>query len=159
MPPIGASRDLRSLVQQHIDKNKVMIFSKSYCPYCNKVSDSRHFLGCCSLHQRLTIYLFVKCIFWHSPGLGTICTISLAVMDLAISYLYCLATLSIRWRPAITRGCHSQGAAIVRVTVRIRTPYSYRLPIESPLEERGGRSVGGRWWYEWLAPPHFLIGC
>ena len=30
-------------------------------------------------------------------------------------------------------------AAIVRVTVRVRTPHSYRLPIESPLEERGGR--------------------
>jgi len=28
--------------------------------------------------------------------------------------------------------------AIVRVTVRVRTPHSYRLPIESPLEERGG---------------------
>jgi len=29
--------------------------------------------------------------------------------------------------------------ATVKVRVRVRTPHSYRLPIESPLEERGGR--------------------
>jgi len=37
MPPIGDARDLRSLIQEHIDNNKVVMFSKSYCPYCKKV--------------------------------------------------------------------------------------------------------------------------
>jgi len=37
MPPIGDSNDLRSQVQQHIDKNNVVIFSKTTCPYCTKV--------------------------------------------------------------------------------------------------------------------------
>lgn len=37
MPPIGDTRDVRSLIQEHLDSHKVVIFSKSYCSYCNKV--------------------------------------------------------------------------------------------------------------------------
>lgn len=37
MPPIGDSRDVRSIIQEHIDQNKVAIFSKSYCSFSKKV--------------------------------------------------------------------------------------------------------------------------
>lgn len=37
MPPIGDTRDLKSLIKEYIDQNKVMIFSKTTCPYCQKV--------------------------------------------------------------------------------------------------------------------------
>lgn len=39
MPPIGDTRDLKSLIKEYIDQNKVMIFSKTTCPYCQKVSE------------------------------------------------------------------------------------------------------------------------
>ena len=31
------SADLKSTVKKLIDENQVMVFSKTYCPYCNKV--------------------------------------------------------------------------------------------------------------------------
>lgn len=40
MPPIeneSGKNDLKSRIQQLIDSNQVMVFSKSYCPYCVKV--------------------------------------------------------------------------------------------------------------------------
>ena len=37
MPPVGDSRDVRSIIQEHIDQNKVAIFCKSYCSFCKKV--------------------------------------------------------------------------------------------------------------------------
>uniref|UniRef100_A0A674N9H9 thioredoxin-disulfide reductase (NADPH) n=1 Tax=Takifugu rubripes TaxID=31033 RepID=A0A674N9H9_TAKRU len=42
MPPIeneSGKNDLKSRIQQLIDSNQVMVFSKSYCPYCVKVKD------------------------------------------------------------------------------------------------------------------------
>ncbi|ESO85238.1 hypothetical protein LOTGIDRAFT_235910 [Lottia gigantea] len=36
MPPI---KDLNALIQNYIKLNKVMVFSKSYCPFCTKVKD------------------------------------------------------------------------------------------------------------------------
>ena len=40
MPPITGASDegTQKLVQQMVDENKVMIFSKSYCPFCKKVN-------------------------------------------------------------------------------------------------------------------------
>ncbi|XP_050411584.1 thioredoxin reductase 1, cytoplasmic [Patella vulgata] len=37
MPPVQG--DLKTLIQGYIDKNKVMIFSKTTCPFCAKVKD------------------------------------------------------------------------------------------------------------------------
>ncbi|CAL8335853.1 unnamed protein product [Merluccius merluccius] len=42
MPPIendSGKTELKSRIQQLIDSNQVMLFSKSYCPYCLKVKD------------------------------------------------------------------------------------------------------------------------
>ncbi|TNN78570.1 Thioredoxin reductase 3 [Liparis tanakae] len=42
MPPIEkdtGKTELKSQIQQLIDSNQVMVFSKSYCPYCVKVKD------------------------------------------------------------------------------------------------------------------------
>jgi len=41
MPPITGASDegTQKLVQQMVDENKVMIFSKSYCPFCKKVKE------------------------------------------------------------------------------------------------------------------------
>ncbi|KAJ4919678.1 hypothetical protein JOQ06_026326 [Pogonophryne albipinna] len=42
MPPIEndtGKNDLKSQIQLLIDSNQVMVFSKSYCPYCVKVKD------------------------------------------------------------------------------------------------------------------------
>lgn len=39
MALIGDSRNVRSLVQEYIDKNKVVIFAKTHCPYCKKVKN------------------------------------------------------------------------------------------------------------------------
>jgi len=39
MPPTGDSRDLRSVIQEYIDNNKVVIFAKTHCPYCKKVKN------------------------------------------------------------------------------------------------------------------------
>uniref|UniRef100_A0A8C3AA57 thioredoxin-disulfide reductase (NADPH) n=1 Tax=Cyclopterus lumpus TaxID=8103 RepID=A0A8C3AA57_CYCLU len=42
MPPIEkdtGKNELKSQIQQLIDSNQVMVFSKSYCPYCVKVKD------------------------------------------------------------------------------------------------------------------------
>uniref|UniRef100_A0A8D3DD28 Thioredoxin-disulfide reductase n=1 Tax=Scophthalmus maximus TaxID=52904 RepID=A0A8D3DD28_SCOMX len=42
MPPIESDtgkNELKSRIQQLIDSNQVMVFSKSYCPYCIKVKD------------------------------------------------------------------------------------------------------------------------
>ncbi|KAM9325543.1 thioredoxin reductase 3 [Gastrophryne carolinensis] len=38
MPPTGREA-LRSRVQELVEKNTVMVFSKSYCPYCDRVKD------------------------------------------------------------------------------------------------------------------------
>lgn len=43
MPPIendAGKNELKTRIQQLIDTNKVMVFSKTYCPYCVKVSCS-----------------------------------------------------------------------------------------------------------------------
>lgn len=45
MPPIGDTRDLKSLIKEYIDQNKVMIFSKTTCPYCQKVKQLFQSLG------------------------------------------------------------------------------------------------------------------
>lgn len=37
MPPLGQNGDLKSLVNDYIAKNKVMVFSKTTCPFCDKV--------------------------------------------------------------------------------------------------------------------------
>ncbi|KAE8297984.1 Thioredoxin reductase 3 [Larimichthys crocea] len=42
MPPIendAGKNELKTRIQQLIDTNKVMVFSKTYCPYCVKVKD------------------------------------------------------------------------------------------------------------------------
>ncbi|XP_029358359.1 thioredoxin reductase 3 isoform X2 [Echeneis naucrates] len=42
MPPVendAGKNELRCRIQQLIDSNQVMVFSKSYCPYCVKVKD------------------------------------------------------------------------------------------------------------------------
>ncbi|XP_028680184.1 thioredoxin reductase 3 [Erpetoichthys calabaricus] len=39
MPPTGSGEQLRARVQSLIDSNRVVVFSKSYCPYCVKVKD------------------------------------------------------------------------------------------------------------------------
>lgn len=39
MPPTGDVRDLRSIISEHVSSNKVVIFSKTTCPYCRKVKD------------------------------------------------------------------------------------------------------------------------
>ncbi|XP_048858389.1 thioredoxin reductase 3 [Brienomyrus brachyistius] len=41
MPPTGAGErgELKARIKELIDTNQVLIFSKSYCPYCNKVKD------------------------------------------------------------------------------------------------------------------------
>ncbi|XP_039627056.1 thioredoxin reductase 3 [Polypterus senegalus] len=39
MPPTGSGDQLRARVQSLIDSNRVVVFSKSYCPYCVKVKD------------------------------------------------------------------------------------------------------------------------
>uniref|UniRef100_A0A7N8YA67 thioredoxin-disulfide reductase (NADPH) n=1 Tax=Mastacembelus armatus TaxID=205130 RepID=A0A7N8YA67_9TELE len=42
MPPVEndtGKNELKSRIQQLIDSNQVMVFSKSYCPYCVKVKD------------------------------------------------------------------------------------------------------------------------
>uniref|UniRef100_A0A672ZDE8 thioredoxin-disulfide reductase (NADPH) n=1 Tax=Sphaeramia orbicularis TaxID=375764 RepID=A0A672ZDE8_9TELE len=40
MPPIENDKnELKSRIQQLIDSNQVLVFSKSYCPYCVKVKD------------------------------------------------------------------------------------------------------------------------
>ncbi|KAM8867681.1 thioredoxin reductase 3 isoform 2-T2 [Synchiropus picturatus] len=42
MPPVdndSGKNDIKSRIQQLIDSNQVMVFSKSYCPYCVKVKD------------------------------------------------------------------------------------------------------------------------
>lgn len=41
----GDSGSLKSQVQAYIGNNKVMVFSKSYCPYCNKVKELFKSLG------------------------------------------------------------------------------------------------------------------
>jgi len=46
MPPIvGDSRDLKSEIKELIDGNKIMIFSKTTCPYCTKVKELFKSLG------------------------------------------------------------------------------------------------------------------
>lgn len=39
MPPTGAGddKDIVDLIEKYINENNVMIFSKSWCPYCRKV--------------------------------------------------------------------------------------------------------------------------
>ncbi|KAM5148811.1 thioredoxin reductase 3 [Mantella aurantiaca] len=44
MPPTG-NEALRSRVRDLVDKNPVMVFSKSYCPFCNQVKDLFSSLG------------------------------------------------------------------------------------------------------------------
>ncbi|KAG9468962.1 thioredoxin reductase 3 [Eleutherodactylus coqui] len=44
MPPTGR-KALRSRVQELLEKNAVMVFSKSYCPYCNRVKELFTTLG------------------------------------------------------------------------------------------------------------------
>ena len=37
MPPVSKTEGLNEVVKRYIDENKVMIFSKSWCPFCTKV--------------------------------------------------------------------------------------------------------------------------
>ncbi|XP_046354287.2 thioredoxin reductase 1, cytoplasmic-like isoform X2 [Haliotis rufescens] len=39
MPPLTVNGDMKSTLQDYISKNKVMIFSKTTCPFCQKVKD------------------------------------------------------------------------------------------------------------------------
>ncbi|XP_078597168.1 thioredoxin reductase 1, cytoplasmic-like [Branchiostoma floridae x Branchiostoma japonicum] len=40
MPPVTANgADLKAAIQKYIADNKVMVFSKSYCPFCKKIKD------------------------------------------------------------------------------------------------------------------------
>ncbi|CAI9720014.1 thioredoxin reductase 1, cytoplasmic [Octopus vulgaris] len=45
MAPIGGSGSLMELINDYIDKNKVMIFSKSTCPFCTKAQQIFDSLG------------------------------------------------------------------------------------------------------------------
>jgi len=56
MPPVGDSRDVRSIIQEHIDQNKVAIFSKSHCGFCKKV-----WLLFCTLICYIIIAISVVC--------------------------------------------------------------------------------------------------
>ena len=40
MAPIVQGGDMKAQIQQLIDNNNVMIFSKSTCPFCEKVSSN-----------------------------------------------------------------------------------------------------------------------
>ena len=42
MPPTTAAEDLTealNVVEQNVSTNAIMVFSKSYCPFCNKVKN------------------------------------------------------------------------------------------------------------------------
>ena len=42
MPPTAAAEDLTealNVVEQNVSTNSIMVFSKSYCPFCNKVKN------------------------------------------------------------------------------------------------------------------------
>lgn len=39
MPPTGDIRDYKSIIKEYISENKVLIFSKTTCPYCKKVKE------------------------------------------------------------------------------------------------------------------------
>ncbi|XP_071084226.1 thioredoxin reductase 1, cytoplasmic-like [Haliotis cracherodii] len=39
MPPLTVNGDMKSTLQDYISKNKIMIFSKTTCPFCQKVKD------------------------------------------------------------------------------------------------------------------------
>ena len=38
MPPVPGEGDTKKMVEDYIGKNKVMVFSKSTCPFCTRVS-------------------------------------------------------------------------------------------------------------------------
>ena len=38
MPPITDNGNLKTVVNDYVTKNKVMVFSKTTCPFCTKVS-------------------------------------------------------------------------------------------------------------------------
>ncbi|XP_075039747.1 thioredoxin reductase 3 [Mixophyes fleayi] len=46
MPPTTGEKALRGRVQELVEKNTVVVFSKSYCPYCIQVKDLFTSLGC-----------------------------------------------------------------------------------------------------------------
>lgn len=37
---VNTGGNLNSLIKSNIDSNKIMVFSKTYCPYCTKVKDT-----------------------------------------------------------------------------------------------------------------------
>jgi hypothetical protein len=39
MPPIQSTNTIESFVKNVIESNKIAIFSKTYCPWCDKVKD------------------------------------------------------------------------------------------------------------------------
>jgi hypothetical protein len=55
MPPTPADEPTKAmleLIERHIDDNDVMIFSKSWCPYCNKVCPSVELVFVVSVRPR-----------------------------------------------------------------------------------------------------------
>ena len=37
MAPTATAEDVAVMVEEYVKSNEIMIFSKSYCPFCNKV--------------------------------------------------------------------------------------------------------------------------
>ena len=68
MPPVGQSADPLAFLQEQINGNKVMVFSKTTCPFCAKVKNKQETPSSCSYHTAYiavcSLYLSFR-YFWY----------------------------------------------------------------------------------------------